>query len=456
MRIVAGRGLMKRLKIFLLSLSLAMMFSCTSGSTPPGESNTTQPTTATPTFIPLPNSYSSALTITISSATNGASIFYTTDGTPPSAASTLYVGPITVSATTTVKVIAQALGYADSTVATGIYTIAGNSNIDGLHVAGNKIYNVNGQEVRIHGVNRSGTEYACIQGWGIFDGPNDAASIQAIKSWKANAVRIPLNEDCWLGINDVLPQYGGASYQQAIADYVNTIKQQGLIPILELHWSAPGSTQAVSQQPMPDRDHSPAFWTQVAQMFKGNSSVIFELFNEPFPDANQDTAAAWTCWRDGGVCPGATYTVAGMQELVTAVRGTGATNIILLGGVEYSNSLTGWLAHKPNDPLGNLAAAWHVYNFNMCADVSCYNSNTGPVLAAVPVVTTEIGEDDCQGVFISTLTGWLDNNGGSYLAWVWDTWGSSCGSISLISDYNGTPNGAYGQTYKDHLTALNP
>jgi len=447
---------MKRLEIFSLSLSIAIMLSCTNGGTSPGKSGTQGPTAATPIFSPLPNSYSSALTITISSATNGASIFYTIDGTSPSAASTLYVGPITVSATTTFKAIAQAFGCADSNVATGIYTIAGSGSIDGLHVAGNQIQNINGQEVRIHGVNRSGTEYACIQGWGIFDGPNDAASIQAIKSWKANAIRIPLNEDCWLGINGVLPQYGGASYQQAIADYVNAVKQQGLIPILELHWSAPGSTQAVSQQPMPDQDHSPAFWTQVAQMFKGNSSVIFELFNEPFPDANQDTVAAWTCWRDGGVCPGVAYTVAGMQELVTAVRGTGATNIILLGGVEYSNSLTGWLAHKPNDPLGNLAAAWHVYNFNMCADVSCYNSNTGPVLAAVPVVTTEIGEDDCQGLFISTLMGWLDNNGGSYLAWVWDTWGSSCGSIALISDYNGTPNGAYGQTYKDHLTTLNP
>jgi hypothetical protein len=97
-----------------------------------------------------------------------------------------------------------------------------------------------------------------------------------------------------------------------------------------------------------------------------------------------------------------------------------------------------------------------VLNSRILWKLSCYDSNTGPVLAAVPVVTTEIGEDDCQGVFISTLMGWLDNNGGSYLAWVWDTWGSSCGSISLISDYSGTPNGAYGQTYKDHLSTLSP
>ncbi len=83
---------MKRLKMSLFVV-LAIMFSCTSGGTPSGGSDPPGPIAATPTFSPLPNGYSSALTVTIASATNGASIFYTTDGTPPSAASMLYAGP---------------------------------------------------------------------------------------------------------------------------------------------------------------------------------------------------------------------------------------------------------------------------------------------------------------------------------------------------------------------------
>ena len=55
------------------------------------------------------------------------------------------------------------------------------------------------QAVRLHGVNYSGTEYACIQGWGIFDGPCDDASVAAIRSWNANVVHIGLNEDCIAG-----------------------------------------------------------------------------------------------------------------------------------------------------------------------------------------------------------------------------------------------------------------
>ena len=51
-----------------------------------------------------------------------------------------------------------------------------------------------------HGVDRMGTEYSCLSG-NTFDGPADQASVSAMLSWKINIVRVPMNEDCWLGIN---------------------------------------------------------------------------------------------------------------------------------------------------------------------------------------------------------------------------------------------------------------
>src|SRR5438309_325049 len=75
------------------------------------------------------------------------------------------------------------------------------SAITGLHVVGGAIQNDSGQTITLHGVNRAGTEYMCVQSGNIFDGPSDAASIQAIAAWHTNVVRVPLNEDCWLGIN---------------------------------------------------------------------------------------------------------------------------------------------------------------------------------------------------------------------------------------------------------------
>ncbi|MGN6565858.1 MAG: cellulase family glycosylhydrolase [Thermomicrobiales bacterium] len=329
----------------------------------------------------------------------------------------------------------------------------------GLHVTGTQLVDGQGRPVRLLGVNRSGTEYACIQGWGIFDGPSDAASVQAIAAWHATAVRIPLNEDCWLAINGAPAAYAGTTYQQAIQDYVALLNQYGLAAILELHWSAAGSAPATDQQPMPNRDHSLVFWRSVATAFKDNGAVLFDLFNEPYPDNNQDTPAAWDCWQQGttatnrATCPGSgyTYQAAGMQELVAAVRDTGARNVILLGGVQYANALAGWLAHRPADPANNLAAAWHVYNFNVCNNAACYDSTAGPVAAAVPLVTTEIGENDCGHSFIDPLMAWLDTHGAGYLAWTWDTWGG-CGPV-LISRYDGTST-AYGQGFRDHLAAI--
>lgn len=83
------------------------------------------PVAATPTFSPAPGSYTSAQNVTLSDATAGASIYYTTDGSTPSAASMPYSTPVAVSTTTTIQAIAVASGFANSAVATGTYTFAG-------------------------------------------------------------------------------------------------------------------------------------------------------------------------------------------------------------------------------------------------------------------------------------------------------------------------------------------
>lgn len=119
-----------------------------------------------------------------------------------------------------------------------------------------------------------------------------------------------MNEDCWLGINGIKPQYSGQNYINALTGYVNMFTSQGFVVILDLHWTAPGSQQATKQLPMPDRDHTIDFWKSVASHFSGNDKVIFELFNEPFPDnGSWNSDEGWKCWRDGGSCNGVNYQV---------------------------------------------------------------------------------------------------------------------------------------------------
>jgi endoglucanase len=325
-----------------------------------------------------------------------------------------------------------------------------------LSVSGNHLVDQAGQVIRLTGVNRSGAEYACAEGHGIWDGPTDTnAAIQAMVAWHINAVRIPLNEDCWLGINGVDPAYSGAAYRSAIAGYVTRLEGFGITPILNLHFSAPGTTVPDGQVPMADEDHSPAFWQSVASYFKDDHHLIFDLFNEPYPDSNRDTTAAWQCVRDGGTCPGVSFPVAGMQQLVNVVRATGATQPLMIAGPQYAGDVDQWLQYEPADPLHQLVASVHIYEPGAapCAPAACWDAQLAPVAAQVPVVIGELGSKDCTAGSTEPLLNWSDGHGVSYLAWAWNV-GSCSGEPSLITNYGGTPTQTYGQGYRDHLAGL--
>lgn len=85
--------------------------------------STAAPKCATPTFTPAAGAYTSAQNVTIACETAGATIYYTTDGTAPTASSNVYASAIPVSTTTTIKAMAAKAGNSNSDVATATYTI---------------------------------------------------------------------------------------------------------------------------------------------------------------------------------------------------------------------------------------------------------------------------------------------------------------------------------------------
>ena len=326
-----------------------------------------------------------------------------------------------------------------------------------LRVRGNQLVDGpgRGRTVLLHGVNRAGLEYACIQGWGFFDSPHpdqidDPAMIAAMKSWAINAVRVPLNEDCWLGIGAPAGR-GGEPYRQIVSRYVRALNAAGLYVILDLHWAAPGTVRATGQLPMADRDHAPAFWRSVASTFKADGALVFDLYNEPFD-------VSWSCWLNGCVVPSVrgapSYRSAGMQELVDAVRSTGARQPLMLGGVDYALDLSGWRTHTPHDPVHSLGASDHNYGGLSPCSASCAAAIV-ETHRGHPVVMGELGETDCGHSYIDGEMGFADAHGIGYIGWAWDSGGGwTCqGGPSLISDYRGTPT-AYGVGFRDHLLRL--
>ncbi len=321
-----------------------------------------------------------------------------------------------------------------------------------IAVAGNRLVDGTGSTIALHGVNISGTQWQCLYGQ-AFDGPSDDASIEAMVAWHINAVRIPLNEDCWLGINGAPADV--ANYHSTIRDYVDRLHAHGLYAILNLHWSAPGNLLSdIGPRPrhsgffgMADADHAPTFWSSMASYFKDDHAVLFDLYNEP-------NNISWSCLRDGCLVPATSqhdaFQSAGMQQMLDAVRSTGATQPVMVAGLGLASVLgQSWIDSRPSDPLHQLVASAHLYGTAPASE-----KNVGVVATQFPVVAGEIGEKNCAHNVLDALLPSLDQQGVSYLAWAW--FADDCAADpALISDYAGTPTN-YGVGYRDHLLATFP
>jgi hypothetical protein len=333
-----------------------------------------------------------------------------------------------------------------------------------LRVRGNRLVDGAGagHAVQLRGINRSGLEYACIQGWGFFDSPHpdqidDPSMIAAMKSWAINAIRVPLNEDCWLGVNAPAGR-GGRPYRSVVKRYVAALRRAGLYVILDLHVAAPGAVKSTNLERLPDADHAPAFWRSVAATFRHDHGLIFDLYNEP------NHVDDWRCWRNGcqipayddGYGPQPSYRAAGMQSLVAAVRSTGARQPLLVGGLDYSGNLSGWTAHAPHDPRHSLVASEHTYGGLAPCDAGCKRAILR-TQRRYPVLIGELGETDCAHGYIDGFMAWADKHRIGYLGWTWDAtspggWDCARGP-ALITDYRGSPT-PFGIGFRDHLRRL--
>lgn len=330
---------------------------------------------------------------------------------------------------------------------------AATASAPNLHVSGNQLLDANNQPIFLHGVNYSGGEYACVQNFGIFDGPSDQAFVSTLVASHINMVRLPMNEDCWLGINGMPAAFSGANYQTAFVAFANLLVANGITPELDLQWSAPGATKATNTNSMPDADHSVAFWSQVAAKFAGRSDVVFDLYNEPHPNGG------WNIWQQGGQDNG--FQTAGMQSLVSAVRAANFSGVLSLSGIDYANTLggtTGWISHKPNDVSHNLVAAVHVYVGNTHQSPTAWASDFAATAAVAPLLNNELGSyrfDDAGGLqpaFAQSFWTWLQSvHGVGTMAWTWNTWGTV---EALVSGFSGPSLTTWGQEVVSFYASL--
>lgn len=318
-----------------------------------------------------------------------------------------------------------------------------------------------GREFVPRGVNWTSFEYACTQGWGFSNLDNLVASAPmtyeaaAIARWGANTVRLPLNQDCWLGtrgapVGDQVEIRTPQDYRAEVGSFVEALNAAGMVVILDLHSRKRIGAPEFGNLAMPDSE-SMAFWRSVAQQFADNPSVMFDAFNEPYSRWNDRQERwifelSWRCWRDGGCgAPLAddqtatigepSYAVLGMSAVIDTIRDAGASQPVLLSGLDYANDLSHWLEFKPEDD--QLVAAFHNYDFQACHTRECWDEVIARVADSVPVVTTEVGAADPLDGFVEGYLEWADDHHLGALFWVWAA--HSTDAMSLLQDQGGKP-----------------
>ena len=320
-----------------------------------------------------------------------------------------------------------------------------------LHTAGTKVLNSDGKEVWLQGVNAGGLE-------SVPKDPHVLKSVEVgIDDWKSNVIRLPVKSTFWFGHGPYQPHDGGEGYRLMVDQAVTLASNRGAYLLLDLH-----RFRAPEQE---DID----FWKDAAARYKNNPAVLFDLFNEPHD-------VPWDIWRNGGTVGekkagvdesaflsadeqaksnGGFHSV-GMQALLDTVRGTGARNVVVVGGLAWSGDLSGVTkGYALEDKTGNgIMYGWHNYNWH-----KNWQGRVGDAMLKYPIFVGEVGCDEKKMTFIPLqdqenpytwfpdMIGFIQKNHLNWTAWCLHPKATPI----LITDWNYTPSPFWGVPVKEAL-----
>ena len=309
-----------------------------------------------------------------------------------------------------------------------------------LKVSGNKLVTADGTAVWLQGVNVPSL------GWSG-KGENVLQSIKvAIDEWKANVIRLPVNDSLWFGRGRAPETSNDAeAYRQVVDNAVKVAAARGAYIVLDLHrFSAP-------------EDRDVEFWKDAAARYKNNPAVLFDIFNEP-------DGVSWEVWRNGGEVKAKqkdkkeprVFQSPGMQGLIEAVRATGAKNIIVAGGLGHAYDLSGILnGYALEDKTGNgIMYATHFYNWhrgwqkNFLDLVDKYPiliGETGADVKKMPFVKSESQEDPMT--WVPDMLAMVQKH---RLNWTGFSMHPTCTPV-MITNWTFEPTPFWGQFAKDAL-----
>ena len=239
-----------------------------------------------------------------------------------------------------------------------------------LHVQGNRIVDENGSPVILRGVNIAEQYDMSYAGLHTF---NEADAAELAQKWQINVIRVPIFPELW--------QYYPPYLQNILDPIVDLGNKYGIYIMLD--WHAMGNP-VTGQASIPSWANEPpfhgdpenvsislatSFWNTVAEHYKNEPSVIYDIFNEP-------CYITWTAWRPVA------------EQLVDVVRSHNPNALILVPGVSWAYDLSGVL----QDPVQRQNIVYDTHPYPLSSHwFGSWDNNFGYLAKYYPVFASEWG-----------------------------------------------------------------
>lgn len=318
-----------------------------------------------------------------------------------------------------------------------------------LRAEGDHLVNGRGEIVRLTGVNVSSLESVATGDGNFWD-----HYYLAIEDWKCNCLRINLHPKFWNSDDAAVRK----QYREYIDKAVSEAVRYGVYVVLNDHrYFAPDES---------DR----TYWKEMAQRYGGCPNVIFGLYNEPHD-------VTWDEWRNGshGAIREAVdwmgnhykKAIIGMQDLLEAVRSTGAKNLVTVTTLNSGSVTEGLLAENAllSDTTGN-GVLYEIHNYGygfsfedhhseVLGKVPLYmgefNANNGPHKFQDAIEPWDL-EDDESRTYMNDIMAFIDRWELSFTAW---TLSATFPPMLLDTDYPTFNPSASGQIVKNYIFRCN-
>jgi len=312
-----------------------------------------------------------------------------------------------------------------------------------LTIAGNKLVNEQGQQVRLKGLNPIDPVIHKYRG--------DSGSpdwhknfFDTMRTWGANVIRLSVHPAVW-------QYHGDTDTFAALDEALSWCKDNDMYAIIDFH-SIGFPTREVYKDDIDSTYGNKyqttsvnvkIFWQRISERYRGQEVVAaYELFNEPTISPNGGAAGGPAEWLEFKSFA---------EEIITDIRNNDSQTIVLVGGLNWAYDLS----HVALNPVSGNNIAYTVHPY---PDKTDWDSNFGYLSSTYPLVVSEFGygpagagehydkDNYTLGDYGTDIINYLDNKDISWIAWNF----SASWQPRLLLDTNYTPSDS-GSFFKTKL-----